>query len=79
MKKQVKVIRTANQTVVIYRDPPKGKAPIAVMKQRPVPVYQNGRKLYYISLPSGRCTPVRRGFMWRIIKFIRPSVGYATV
>jgi hypothetical protein len=78
MKKQVKVIRSANQTVVIYRDPPKQRALAVapIVTQKPVVVRFLGVAKYVI-MPSGRMLPVRFGKMWRIIKSVYPRARFA--
>ena len=76
MKKKVKVIRTANKTIVIYSEPTKARDAAPVMQQKPVPVWHNGKHLYYI-MPDGRYIPVREGLIWRIIKTLRPSAQFS--
>lgn len=75
MKKQVKVIRSADKTIVIYQEPPKEKPAVAAMRQRAIPVSYFGKRVMYI-MPSGRTFPVREGMFWRIIKFIRPHAAF---
>ncbi len=64
MRKHVKVIRSANQTVVIYRDEPIKKAAVSVpvTRAKAVPVFCMGKFLFYI-LPSGRIHYPRRYFL----------------
>lgn len=76
MKNKVQVIRSANQTIVIYREPAKEKKEAPAMKQKPVPVYREGRKLFYI-MPSGRYLPVREGWLWHVVKFLYPRANFA--
>lgn len=76
MKKKVRVIRTAKQTVVIYSEQTREKGAAPQMGQRAVPVYHNGKKIYWI-MPDGRYLPVKTGFFWRVLKFIRPRSQFA--
>lgn len=71
MKKQVKVIRSAHQTVVIYRDAPKQRttAVIKVAPANPVPVYVMG-VLTYVIMPSGRMYTVPRTWLQFFINLI---------
>lgn len=70
MRNKVKVIRSANKTIVIYGPETKagGTKSVPVMKQKPVLVYSMGKPAYYI-MPSGRIFPIRKGRVWRTIKF----------
>lgn len=76
MKNKVSVIRTAKQTIVIYREPAKGKVEAPAMRQRAVAVYVLGKKHHYI-LPNGGYLPVREGWFWRVVKFLRPQSQFA--
>lgn len=77
MKKKVQVIRSANKTVVIYSEPTKarGAKEEPVIRQKPVPVYHDGKFVFYI-MPDGRYIPRKVGAFWKVLKFIRPNLQY---
>lgn len=77
MKKQIKVIRSKGKTMVIYSDEPRERKATEkpVMKQKPVPVFRDGKLDYYI-MPSGKEYPVRRGMFWKVLKFIKPGAQF---
>jgi hypothetical protein len=76
MKKHIRVIRSENQTIVIYREPPKGKEAPPAMRQKPILVRILGRRHHYI-MPDGSILPIRESAFWKFIKLIRPQARFA--
>jgi hypothetical protein len=72
--KQVQVIRSNNQTMVIYKDAPaprKKKAKVP-MSQKAIPVYVMGKFQYYV-LPNGKIHYPKRSIFKRIKNYLMPK------
>jgi hypothetical protein len=75
MKKKIRVIRSANKTIVVYSEPVKEKAAPEPMPQKPFLVREFGTPRYYI-MPSGMHLPIRKGRFWQVLKVLYPRAQF---